>query len=50
LSAIFIAGQLKPQARLTATSIKRAEESADCCGEAGGTFRVPAGREERRLV
>ena len=50
LSAIFIAGQLKPQARLTATSIKRAEESADCCGEASDTLRVPAGREERRLV
>src|SRR6266516_2411113 len=50
LSAIFIAGQLKPQASLTATSIKRAEESADCCGKAGDTLRVPAGREERRLV
>src|SRR6266540_7260275 len=48
LSAIFIAGQLKPQARLTATSIKRAEESADCCGEADGTLRVPVGREERK--
>src|SRR4029453_8124733 len=50
LSPIFVPGQLKPQARLTATSIKRAEESADCCGEADGTLRVPAGREERRLV
>src|SRR5258705_4345514 len=36
-SAIFIAGQLSPQARLTPTSMRRAVVSAASCGE-GGTM------------
>src|SRR5215831_11603253 len=45
LSAIFMAGQLSPQARLTATSMRRAVGSAASWVEAGGTLRVPAGQE-----
>jgi hypothetical protein len=48
LSAIFMAGQLRPQARLTPTSMRRALGLATSCVEAGGTLRVPAGRE--RLI
>src|SRR5258705_4486181 len=36
-SAIFIAGQLSPHARLTPTSMRRAVVSAASCGE-GGTM------------
>jgi hypothetical protein len=35
-SAIFIAGQLKPQHRLTATSMSRAVASAVSCGDGLG--------------
>src|SRR5262245_60524514 len=48
LSAIFMAGQLSPQARLTATSMRRAVGSAASWVEAGDTLSVPAGQEERR--
>ena len=37
-SAIFIAGQLKPQAKLTATSMRRARRAASFA-EAGGTLQ-----------
>src|SRR5262245_4115373 len=47
-SAIFMAAQLRPQARLTATSMRRAVGSAASWVEATGTLRVPAGQEERR--
>src|SRR5258708_28229313 len=46
LSAIFMAGQLRPQARLTPTSMRRALGLATSCAEVGGTLRVPAGREK----
>src|SRR5215468_6401068 len=48
LSAIFMAGQLSPQARLTATSMRRAVGSAASWVEAGDTLSVPAGQEKRR--
>ena len=50
LSAIFMAGQLRPQARLTATSMRRAVGLATSWADAGGTLRVPAGQQERTSV
>ena len=46
-SAIFIAGQLKPQAKLTATSMRRARPTASFA-EAGGTLQGSGSREQRR--
>src|SRR5262249_38461772 len=43
-SAIFIAGQLKPQAKLTATSMRRARPTASFA-EAGGTLQGSGSRQ-----